>query len=249
MARDDLAAHGGGTGLDRALGGPLDHCAPAVPETVRLSGLVHVLFEDQRGEAAVVVGILSVVAGEVGEVLHVDLDGGRADVVAVVLVEPGAVGLVAVVADDDVGKRPGSTTRFAHVTRPATLGAVGPFLRDVRNAETVFSGVDLDIGGLLARRSGLIDGDVLESPRRDISITLSSSDEIPILVVNVDLLDGSLSIGQAVAVKSDADSKRGAICWIGVGGKEPLKELKNANNATDNANNVCHCERSFVYGT
>lgn len=98
----------------------------------------------------------------------------------------------------------------------------------------------------------MIDGDVLGSSGGDISVSLSGSDERLFLVVEVDCLDGSLSITQAVAVKSDANSKRGAICWIGVGGKEPLEELEDADDTADNAYNAyngCHCERSFVYGT
>lgn len=152
LARDDLTAHGGGTGFDHPPRSPLGHRTPVVPETIRLSSLIHVLFEDQSGEAATVVGIPSVIAGKIGGVLHVDLDSGRADAIAVVLVEPGAGWCVVFVAVDDVGVRPGCSTAFsAHVTQPAALGAVWQFLRDIRDAETVFAGVDLDIAGLLTR--------------------------------------------------------------------------------------------------
>lgn len=95
----------------------------------------------------------------------------------------------------------------------------------------------------------MIDGNVLRSAGGDISASLSSSVERLLLVVGADCFHGSLSVTQAVAVKSDANSKRGAICWIGVGGKELLEKLEDANDTADKAYNGCHCERSFVYGT
>lgn len=152
LARDDLTAQGGGTRFDHPLRSPLGHRASAVPETLRLSSLIHILFEDQSGEAVTVVGNPSVISSKIGEVLHADLNRGRADAIAVVLAEPGAGWCVAFVAVDDVGVRPGcSTAFFAHVTQPAALSAVWPCLRDIRDAETVFAGVDSDARGLLTR--------------------------------------------------------------------------------------------------
>ena len=79
-----------------------------------------------------------------------DLDGGCADAVAVILLEPGAGGLVAGIADDDVGVSTVRSTAFlAHAARPASLGAVWPFLRGLCDAEAVVAGVHLDIGWLL----------------------------------------------------------------------------------------------------
>ena len=90
--------------------------------------------------------MLSVVAGKIGEDLHVDLDRVAALLPLLLdLVEPGPGGLVvAVVADDDVGIYFYSTVPqgFAHVIRPGTLGAVGPFLHDVSDAGTVLAGFD-----------------------------------------------------------------------------------------------------------
>ena len=152
FAGDDLTSHGRGPSPDRALrrrAHALGHRAFAVPETIRLPGLVHVVFEDHGWEVAVVVGALILAVGQVGEVLHVDLHGGWADVVGVVLVEPGAGGLVAVVTDDDVGIRPIAATLLAHVAKPATLGTVGPFLGDLCDTESVFTRVDLNVGWLL----------------------------------------------------------------------------------------------------
>ena len=113
LARDNMAAHGSGARFDYGGGTrpgtllgrkafALDHRAFTVPEAIWLSGLVHVVFEDHSREVAVAVRILTVIASKIGEVLHVDLDGGCADAIAVILVEPGAGGFVAVVTDDDV---------------------------------------------------------------------------------------------------------------------------------------------------
>ena len=65
----------------------------------------------------------------------------------------------------------------------------------------------------------MVDGDVLEGSRRDISVSSPSADKSLVLVVDVDCFDGSIGPGQARAVETDADTKRGAICWIVVGGK------------------------------
>ena len=89
------------------------------------------MFEYHGWEVAIVFRVGDVITSEVGEVLHVDLNGGFLEVVAVVLVEPGAGGFVAVVADDDIGICPVSTACLAHVTEPAALSAVGPFLSNV----------------------------------------------------------------------------------------------------------------------
>ena len=113
LARNNMAAHRSGARFDHESGTrfgtllgrrafALDHRAFTVPEAIWLSGLVHVVFKDHSGELAVAVRILTVVASKIGEVLHVDLDGGCADAIAVVLVEPGTGGFVAVVTDDDV---------------------------------------------------------------------------------------------------------------------------------------------------
>ena len=67
-----------------------------------MSGLVRVLFEDHSGEVAVGVRILAVVAGRIGDVLHVDLYCGYAGAIPVILVEPGTGGYVGVVTDDDI---------------------------------------------------------------------------------------------------------------------------------------------------
>lgn len=139
--------------------------------------------------------VCGVVGCEVGEVLHVDLDGGRLEAVAVVLVESGAGGVVAVVADDDVGIRPVGTARLAQVTEPAALGAVGPFLGDVGDTQGVFASVDLHVGGLVTWGSGLVDGDVLEGSRRDVAVSSPGADEGLVLVVDVDLFYGSVGIG------------------------------------------------------
>ena len=137
LARDDPTRHGCGTGLDSVRMRsrlPLDCVALAVPETIRLPRLVHVVFEYHGGEVAVVLRVGGVITGQVGEVLHVDLNGGCLETVAVVLVKPGAGGFVAVVADDDVGIRPVGTARLTHVAEPAALSAVGPFLSNVGDA-------------------------------------------------------------------------------------------------------------------
>ena len=75
---------------------PLDCVALADPETVRLPGLVHVVFEYQGWEVAIVFRVGDVVVSEVGKVLHVDLNGSCFETVAVVLVKPGAGGFVVV---------------------------------------------------------------------------------------------------------------------------------------------------------
>ena len=212
LARDVTTAHSGGASFDHSGGTrfgtllkrrafPLDHRASAGPETVWLPGLVHVVFEDHSGEVAVGVSIPTVVASKVGEVLHVDLDGGCADVIAVTLVEPGAGGFVAVVTDDDIRICPGcSTACLARVIQTAALGAVGPFLRDVCDAEAVIAGVNLDIGWLLAWKSRLIDGHVLISSGGDISAAFSTADERLVLIVDVNFLDSPVSSGRTVAV-------------------------------------------------
>lgn len=257
LARDDLTAHSsgarfynsGGTGFDSRLRSgafPLDQRAPTVLEAIRLPGLIHVAFEDHSGEVAVAFRIPGVVARKIGEVLHVDLYGGCADTMAVILVEPGAGGFVAVVTDDDVGICPGRTASLAHVTQPAALGAVRPYLRNICDAEGVCAGVDLDIGRLLTWKFGLIDGDVLKSSGLDNSVPLSMANERLVLVVDVNSLDGSLSISQAVTVETDPDSKRGIICWI-LRRKEPFDEREDANNTSYNANDICHCEGRFRF--
>lgn len=55
----------------------------------------------------------------------------------------------------------------------------------------MFTRVDLHVGGLLTWLSGLVDGDVLEGSRRDISVSSPSADESLVLVVDVDCFDGS----------------------------------------------------------
>ena len=52
-----------------------------------MPSLVNVVFEDHSGEGAVGVWFLNIIAGQIGEILHVDLDGGCADPI---LVGPGA---------------------------------------------------------------------------------------------------------------------------------------------------------------
>ena len=134
LARDDPTRHGRGTRLDTVLMGnclPLDCVALAIPETVRLPGLVHVVFEYHGREVAIVFRVGGLVTSEVGEVLHVDLNGSCRETVAVVLVKPGAGRFVAVVADDDIGICPASPACLAHVAEPAALSAVGPFLSNV----------------------------------------------------------------------------------------------------------------------
>lgn len=134
LARDDPTRHGRGTRFDTVgmrSRSPLDRVALAVPETVWLPGLVHVVFEYHGWEVAIVFRVAGIVSSEAGEVLHVDLNGSCLETVAVVLVKPGTGGVVAVGADDDVGKCPAGTACLAHVTEPAALSAVGPFLSNV----------------------------------------------------------------------------------------------------------------------
>ena len=83
----------------------------------------------------------------------------------------------------------------------------------------MFARVDLHVGGLLTWRSGLVDGDVLEGSGRDIAVSSPGADKGLVLVVDVDFFHGSVGVAQARAVETDADTKRGAICWFGVGGK------------------------------
>lgn len=54
--------------------------------------------EEHGGPGAVGAGVVVVVGGEVGEVLHVDLQGGGGDAVAVVVVDPGACWLASELA-------------------------------------------------------------------------------------------------------------------------------------------------------
>ena len=56
---------------------------------------------------------------------------------------------MAVVTEDDFGICPvWIIACLAHVTQPAALGAVRPFLRDVCDAVAVIAGIDLDLGWL-----------------------------------------------------------------------------------------------------
>ena len=114
---------------------PLDYGALAIPETVRFPGLVHTVFEDHGWEVAIVLRVGGVITSEVGEVLHVNLNGGCQETVAVDLIEPGACEFVAVVADDDIGICPAGTACLAHVTQPAALSAIGPFLSNVGHTQ------------------------------------------------------------------------------------------------------------------
>ena len=84
---------------------------------------------------------------------------------------------------------------MTHITQPAALGAVGPFLRDVCDAEAVIARIYLNIGWLLAWKSRLIDGDVLITSGGDISVAFSTADERLVLVVDVDSLNSSFGIG------------------------------------------------------
>ena len=57
-----------------------------------------------------------------------------------------------VVTDDDIGICPvRSIACLAHITQPAALGAVGPFLCEVCDAVAVIAGVGLDLIGSIPR--------------------------------------------------------------------------------------------------
>lgn len=72
------------------------------------------------------------------------------DVVGVIAIQPHTYGLVLIIAYKNIGVKPILTAGHAHVTHPATLGAVGPSQRNVCNAYGVVTGNELEIGGLLA---------------------------------------------------------------------------------------------------
>ena len=92
------------------------------------------------------------------------LDYGCAHSIAAILVEPRAGGFV--VTDDCVRLCPvWNVAYLVHITQLAALGAIGPLLCDVWDAEAVIAGIDWDLGRPYTKRSRPIDGKVLETLR------------------------------------------------------------------------------------
>lgn len=133
------------------------------------------------------------------------------------------------VSDDDVGVVPVPVAAPAHVPEPAVVGAVGPRLRDVRDAEFVLGRDDLQRRRLLPGALGLVNGHVEEGPGRDVREVLGRPAEVLVLVEGVDEGGGPGGVAEGVgvalvAVEGDGDA-HARVVRAGVPGEVALEEV------------------------